>query len=67
WGDPGLFLFFISFGGQSIGIRRYSLLELRIRSLLAAFHTAWRDVSLSRKPAASFFLKETLLLAAIIQ
>ncbi len=46
WGDPGLFWYFISFGGQSIEIRRYSLLELRIRSLLVAFHTVWRIVML---------------------
>ncbi len=44
WGDPGLFLSFTSFGGQSIGIRRYSQLELRICSLLAAFLTVWRVV-----------------------
>jgi hypothetical protein len=44
WGDPELFLSFISFGGQSIEIRRYSLIELRIRSLSATFHTVWRVV-----------------------
>ena len=45
-GGSRVFLSFTSFGDQSIGILRYSLLELRIRSLLAAFHTVWRVVRL---------------------
>jgi hypothetical protein len=53
WDNPGLFLSFISFSGQSIEIRRYSLLELSSRSLLSASHTVWRVV---RRPVSYSWL-----------